>query len=1009
MGPTSLDAHHYTELVNNSNIDKALVALNFESLVANSACDRLFISQQIPRTNSGQVKPAWMRRYKHCLQGGWWCGGLDPLNNWQLMDWGTFKPDVPAKNKDGKVIKYEHPPQLPTKVFCLRITKGIWIQTANLFKAKLPQKIEVDLQGESIGFWQWVIDAKIPVTICEGVKKAATLLTYGYPAIALPGINSGYRIVRDFQDNPIGRKLIPELAVFANRKQLISICFDYEIVPHKAKLLDTAIVHLGELFEQAGSKVNIIRLPGPEKGVDDLIVAQGINSFKQIYEQAVELEIDLARTKRNSELTYPIDLELVNRYLPKIDFPASGIVGIKSPKGTGKTTALIPVVATAQADNRPVLLLTHRIQLGQFLCKRIGVNWINEQLPKQSSNSLGLCLDSIWKLNPVDWEGGIIILDEVEQSLWHLLHSSTCKKKRLAILKIFQNLIARVIETDGLIIAQDADLSDISIDYLKTLASHEIEPWIVLNRWQAAQGWDVSFYDSPNPTALVHQLELDLRAGYKCYVTTDSRSGRYGSDTIDRYIQQNLKQLEDSYTKTLVVSSHTTNTTGHPAVDFVSEINTQATEYDAVFVTPSLGTGVSIDVKHFDRVYGIFQGVISDAEVRQALARVRADVPRYIWCAKRGIGRIGSGSNNYRSLATWYQENYKENFALMCPMVKMDVDLPLVFDPIHLRTWSKFAARINAATMLYRETVKLGLIGEGHQLNMISDDPDREKLRSLRTALMQAVKTDPQKSMEIMREIATVHKETSKLDRQHDSIGTETKKIQQQVKIQAARAIAAANEIGHRDYQHLSNKRFVTDLERAQIEKYHLQERYGVTVTPELKLKDDKGYYGQLLTHFYLLNHQQYLPQSIYLVWDRDIDFKQNTVFLPDANHHTLKIQGLLALDIISFLDPDREFQITDPDLVSLKRISYLCSQHIKRAIGIDMPAYNNGETSPILVLNRFLQIIGLKVKLVPSKAKKQAKTERIYQLDRSLLNDGRAEIFNVWQHQQSRELARSA
>jgi Domain of unknown function (DUF3854) len=1009
MGQTSLDPNHYTELVNDSNIDRALVALNFGSLVGNSAYDRLLISPQIPRANNGQIKPSWMRRYQHCTQGGWWCAGLDPLNDWKSMEWGTFKPNVPAKNREGKVIKYEHPPQLATRLFCLRVTKGIWIQTANLFKVKLPQEIEVDIQGESIGFWQWVIDFKIPVVICEGVKKAATLLTCGYPAIALPGINSGYRIVRDFHDNPVGRKLIPELTVFAKRKQSISICFDYEIVPHKAKLLDTAIVHLGELFEQAGCNVKVVRLPGPEKGVDDLIVAQGITVFTKIYQEAVELELDLARTKRNSELTYPVNLELEHRYLPKLDFPASGIVGIKSPKGTGKTTALIPVVALAQADNRPVLLLTHRIQLGQFLCKRIGVNWINEQLPKQSSNSLGLCLDSIWKLNPADWEGGVIILDEVEQSLWHLLHSSTCKKKRLAILKIFQNLIASVIETDGLIIAQDADLSDISIDYLTTLANDGAEPWVALNRWQAEQGWDISFYDSPNPTALVHQLELDLRAGHKCYVTTDSRSGRYGSDTIDRYIQQNLKQLEDSYTKTLVVSSYTTNTTGHPAVDFVSEINTQATEYDAVFVTPSLGTGVSIDVNHFDRVYGIFQGVISDAEARQALARVRADVPRYIWCAKRGIGRIGSGSNNYRSLATWYQENYKENFALMCPMVKMDVDLPLVFDPIHLRTWSKFAARVNAATMLYRETVKMGLIGEGHQLKLISDDPDREKLRSLRTALMQAVKTDPQKSLEIMREIATVHKETSKLNQQHDTIGTQTKKIQQQVKNQAAQAVAAASDLGHRDYQYLSNKRFVTDLERAQIEKYNLQERYGVNVTPELKLKDDKGYYGQLLTHFYLLNHQQYLPQSIYLVWDRDLDFKQNKVFLPDANHHTLKIQGLLALDIISFLDPDREFNITDPDLVSLKRISYLCSQHIKRAIGIDMPAYNNGAVSPILILNRFLKIIGLKVKLIPSKSKKPDKADRLYQLDRSLLNDGRAEIFNVWQHQQSRELLRSA
>lgn len=1009
MRQSDLHPSHYTELVTNSGIDCELVTLNFASLEGHTAYDRLFISPQLPRNNSGQVIPSWMRRYHHCAQGGWWCSGLDPLNDWQPMEWGTFKPNVPIKNQDGKIVKYEHPPNISTRLFCLRVTKEIWTQTASLFKAKLPNKIEVDRHGEALGFWQWILARQIPIVICEGVKKAATLLTYGYPALALPGINSGYRVVRDLQGNTIDRNPIAELVKFANHRQELSICFDYEPVPRKAKLLDTAIVHLGELLKQLSCNVKVIRLPGTEKGIDDFILARGISAFKEIYQQSLELEVYLAQSRRDSELTYSANLVVNRRYLQKLDLPTTGIVGIKSAKGTGKTTTLIPIVELAQASDRPVLLLTHRIQLGKFLCERIGVNWLDQQLPNQPSTSLGLCLDSMWKLNPTDWEGGIIILDEVEQSLWHLLHSSTCKKKRLAILKTFQHLIARVIETDGLVIAQDADLSDISIDYLKRLASKEIEPWIAINQWQAERGWDVHFYDTPNPTALIHQLELDLRAGHKCYVTTDSRSGRYGSDTLDRYLKQTLKQLEDSYTKTLVVCSHTTNTTGHPAVDFVAAINTQAPAYDAVFVTPTLGTGVSIDVKHFDRVYGIFQGVIPDSEVRQALARVRADVPRHLWCAKRGMGMIGSGSNNYRALAYWYQENYQENYALMCPLTRIDVDLSFVFDPIHLRTWARFAARINASVTSYRDAVKAGLLGEGHQIQVINEERERQSLQELRTALMHATKIDPEKSLEIMRQIASVHQGRSQRNREYSSIGTQTKKIQQQAKFQSALAIATAPDLHHRDYQYLTHKRFITDLERAQLEKYTLQQRYGVAVTPELKLKDDRGYYGQLLTHFYLLNHQQYLSQSIYLVWNRDVETRPDRVFLPDANHHILKIQGLLALGIIDFLDPDRQLQLTDPDLVSLNRTSCLCSQHIKRAIGIDIPHPTNAETSPILILNRFLQLLGLKVNPIQSSLKARSKTAKIYQLDRALLNDGRDEIFNVWQHQQSRELMRSA
>jgi hypothetical protein len=1009
MGQSDLNPIHHTELISASGINPLLVSLNFRSIEGNSTYDRLLISPDLPRNNIGQITPSWMRRYSHCGKGGWWCSGLDPLNNWQPMEWGTFKPDFPAKNQDNKVIKYEHPPQTPNRLFCLQVTPEIWERTAKLFKVKAPIEIKIDRNGAAIGYWEWVLDLQIAIVICEGVKKAATLLSYGYPAIALPGINSGYRATRDIYGNTIDRNLIPELLVFANRCKSIYICFDYESVPRKAKLVDTAIVNMGELLQQADCAVKVIRLPGIEKGVDDFISAQKIDAFRLLYQQALDLEIDLAQSKRDGELTYLPNRSIDCRYLHNIDLPQSGIIGIKSPKGTGKTTALIPVVAAAQSNSRPVLLLTHRIQLGMFLCDRVGINWIDRNIPNRTTDSLGLCLDSIWKLNPADWDGATIILDEVEQSLWHLLNSSTCKKKRIAILKTFGNLIARVVATGGLVIAQDADLSDLSIDYLKQLANTEIEPWIVVNNWKPERGWDVHFYDSPNPTALIHQLELDLRDGHKCYVTTDSRSGRYGSDTTCRYIKQTLKQLADCYAKTLVVCSHTTNTTGHPAVDFVSEINTQSPEYDAVFVTPTLGTGVSIDVKHFDRVYGIFQGVIPDAEVRQALARVRANVPRHVWCAKRGIGTIGNGSNNYRTLAYWYQESYKENYALMSPLTSIDVDLPFVYDPIHLRTWARFAARINASITLYRDAVKSGLLAEGHSIEIISEDRDKQSLQALRTALMHAAKVDPQKSLEIMREIADLHKHKSQRDRQYNLIGTQTRKIQQQVKLHAARAIAAAPDLDRREYQFLTNKRFTTNLERAQVEKYNLQQRYGINITPELKLKDDKGYYGQLLTHFYLLNHQQYLPQSIYLIWDRDVETRPDRVFLPDANHHILKIQGLLALGIINFLDADRQFQATDPDLVSLKRISYLCSQHIKRAIGIDIPYNKSGEVNPIVILNRFLQLLGLKVLLTQSTIDNKGEKIEIYQIDRTLLSDGRDEIFSIWQHQQSRELSLSA
>jgi hypothetical protein len=94
---------------------------------------------------------------------------------------------------------------------------------------------------------------------------------------------------------------------------------------------------------------------------------------------------------------------------------------------------------------------------------------------------------------------------------------------------------------------------------------------------------------------------------------------------------------------------------------------------------------------------------------------------------------------------------------------------------------------------------------------------------------------------------------------------------------------------------------------------------------------------------------------------------------------------------------------------MALNRTSCLCSQHIKRAIGIDIPTANSGDTKPILILNRLLQLLGLKVNPIATSNKHHPKAPKLYQLDRSLLNDGREEIFKIWQSQQSRELMKSA
>ncbi len=997
----SLHPQHLEELVKSSGINLDLINLNFQSLQGINAYECLLISDQLPRTNTGMIKNAWLQRYTHVTEGGWWCSGLDPLNNWQKMEWGCFKPNQPRQNQKGKSIKYEHPPSTPTRIFCLRISLEIWQQVGQRYNISLPKNITINHDGEAEGFWSWVIQNKISIVICEGVKKAAALLTQGYVAIAIPGINSGYRVIKDEFGKVTRRQLIPDLAVFTTTKRDFYICFDFETQAKKIAAVNNAISQLGYLFQQQNCPVKVVELPGKEKGVDEFIIAKSVTAFDKIYRQSIDLDIYIAQTKPHTELTISAALTVNRPYLGKIAFPTSGLVGVKSAKGTGKTTALQSIVHQAKKYNKPVLLITHRIILGRFLCEKIGIKWgidhaawsieadeIPVTCPLPITPSLGLCVDSIWKLKPEDWHGAILILDEVEQSLWHLLNSNTCKQKRVKILRIFQQLISTVLTTGGLIIAQDADLSDVSLEYLQTLAGIKLTPWVLVNEWKPEKGWDTTFYDSPNPTPLIHQLELDLIAGRKCYVTTDSRCGRYSCETIERYLREKLQKLRREFPETLVVSSHTTNTPGHAAVDLIAAINQKITDYDTVFVTPSLGTGISIDVQHFDRVYGIFQGVIPDSEARQALARVRDNVPRIVWCAKRGIGLIGSGSTNYRLLSHWYQENQKENLALLSPLHKIDVDLPIVYDPIHLRTWAKLSARVNASIRLYRQSMQDGLITDGHQIQMRSNEVQNNILRDLRLAFFATEPSDIENRKRLIVEIVKVQKDWLQSLQKAKEIKRKIKEIKQQNQSAAANSVATAKDIDYVEYEQLLTKHSLSNPERHQVNKYILRQRYGIVVTPQLKIQDEKGYYGQLLIHYYLTHESEYFHIKDQQEWSQQLFWGEGQVFLPDLRTYTLKVEAMRALGMLQFLEIERVFHEHDADLIWLKNVALQSSKHIKRALGIDL-VRGKESVSEIKLLSRLLGLLGLKLQQVNDG----------YIIDLETLNDGRNKIFAVWQH----------
>ncbi|GAX38815.1 DUF3854 domain-containing protein [Nodularia sp. NIES-3585] len=297
--PAHIDVEHWQETVEGSAIHPEIAHRNFTSLHQtreweHEAWEYLMYSNKLPRTNTGRLSLGIMSKYAHIESGGWWCdAGVNPLSFADLQPgdkperklWGCYKPNNPREKADkpGKFIKYEHPPKTDLSIFLLDVPDDI---AERIYEKTGVDPSESDRQS---GFWYCVWKHNVPVTITEGAKKAASILSQGEAAIGLPGIYAGYRS-RDEQGNQIPPKLHPELAVFATPAREMTFCFDYETRPKTVRNIEISTLRTAGLLEAAGAKVNVIRLPGPDKGIDDFIVNNGAEEFEALVDQAESLE-----------------------------------------------------------------------------------------------------------------------------------------------------------------------------------------------------------------------------------------------------------------------------------------------------------------------------------------------------------------------------------------------------------------------------------------------------------------------------------------------------------------------------------------------------------------------------------------------------------------------------------------------------------------------------------------------------------------------------------------------
>ncbi len=1029
----NLTKKHYDEWVSGSGVHPDLVALNVRSLFRDDPYKELLYSEQLPRRNDGRLRNGILKQYRHIEVGGWWCGSIDLLTGKESL-WGCFKPNHPRLTQEGKLIKYEHPAKTATEIFALKVPDTIWQRIAERhgvypYCPLAPQnqpladaspneapplhtlRKDNDLlftecvHNPYAQFWAWVIEANIPLCLTEGAKKAGSLLNCGYCAIAVPGIFNGYRQPKDEFGNKIGfPHLIPQLKPFATKGREINFCFDNDPKPKTRINVRKAIEKTGKLFSLAGCEVKVIQWDTLEKGVDDLIVAKSRDYFEEVYNS----RISLAEYQLNSflDLTPYVDLTINERYIPEgLHSPHNAkLIALRSLHGTGKTEWLSDKIEVLLNDGQRVLVIVHREQLARELSRRFGVDYRTEIKTSETGGIFGyaLCIDSLHPsasppFEPEKWQDAVVVIDEVEQVLWHLLNGGTCASKRTQILKTFKKLLQTVAGSElGKIFIADADLSLISINYIEQLIGFKVPKFIVNNSYTPV-GYRQLYRCSGNtPEQVVKRLEKNLRNGQKAIIHTDGQKhkSKWGTRNLEAYVKQNFPDL-----KVLRLDRQSVKDKDHPAYGCIDHLNEVLVNYDVVICSPVIETGVSIDIQHgqpkavlgtpqnpcphFDGVYVISHGVQTVDSVVQSLQRVRDNIPRYVWCKAGSTTRIGNGSYAIRTLLSSTHKLASANISMLQKMGITEVnDLTFIEQDEEIKgaspsltAWAKRACVINHQNGHFADSVIAKCQSLGYRI--VDDFEDNKDSKVL-------------------------------LEGARKGIASAISEIRDENYHHYCEEVSQRENLDDKTYENLKEKQRkgkTTETEDQTLEKATISRLYATEkVTPELIEKHDDRWYPQLILHYYLTVGNCYLPKKDRKAMEKLKEEGEGEVFKPDFNRTPLglKIFTLQTLGMERFLDPSAEFS-SETEAEWFEKINTpIMRFQIKAVLNESI----GQKDSAIGFIQRILAKLGLKLRFDRQQTV-NGKRVRIYQGCLPNL-DGRSSVFERWleRDQQSEEIA---
>jgi hypothetical protein len=426
------------------------------------------------------------------------------------------------------------------------------------------------------------------------------------------------------------------------------------------------------------------------------------------------------RKKWKLQSQYTADRTDTSEFVTLERAPAESIVGVKAALGRGKTMLMKKLTEEYReesyrtGEDQRFIVPGYRNTLLYQTAAKIKFFHIHDQdagiMISDPNGGICLCVDSLPRLKVEDFDGAIVYLDEIASVIRHMLHSSTCKRNRLAIIYFFCELIRRA----SVVYVFDAHLKDIEMQYLAAIAEGKKRIIKYENTFKApkpAVNMLLGTYDlsqeikKNNRSPLIADMLLQLRTGNKIAIGLDSRIEGEGLAKI----------TEEAGFKVLRLDSKTTPEVW--AKEFLEDPNGYILkhQFDVVIYSPSAESGLDINLKgYFTRQYCFFFTVVGVDSMLQMMMRIRdTAVDRFIWCKQ-----FGSQNERANSNSCYHEEVEEAQERLYEMQVGMAMsELPLSPESSEAYERGLMAQKRKAKDEHFRMSARLQAISNAEKMN----------------------------------------------------------------------------------------------------------------------------------------------------------------------------------------------------------------------------------------------------------------------------------------------------